>query len=97
MIHTDISSLARSHFKFESIWSKFPDYHKLCNTTKSLKRWSQKFVGSIRLQLAMPKEVIFKLEQAQDHRALSVKELQLRRELKCKCLVLALLARIIAQ
>jgi hypothetical protein len=38
--------------------------HKLRNTTKSLKRWSQKFVESIRLQLAMTKEVIFQLEQA---------------------------------
>jgi hypothetical protein len=46
---------------------------KLCNTAKSLKRWSQKFVGSVHLQLAMAKEVVFKLEQAQDWRALSTK------------------------
>jgi hypothetical protein len=45
----------------------------------------------------MVKEVIFKLEQAQDHYTLSMEELQLRRELKYKCLGVASLARIIAR
>jgi hypothetical protein len=35
---------------------------KLWNTTKSLKRWSQKFIDSVRLQLVVAKEVVFKLE-----------------------------------
>jgi hypothetical protein len=39
---------------------------KLRSTAKSLKRWNQKFVGSVRFQLAVAKEVIFKLEQAQE-------------------------------
>jgi hypothetical protein len=36
--------------------------YKLRNTAKSLKRWSQKYVGSVRLQLSVVKEVGFKLE-----------------------------------
>jgi hypothetical protein len=36
--------------------------YKLQNTAKCLKCWSQKYVGSIRLQLAIMKEVIFNLE-----------------------------------
>jgi hypothetical protein len=47
---------------------------KFCNTAKALKKWSQKFIGSIRLQLALGKEVILKLDQAQDQRALSPEE-----------------------
>jgi hypothetical protein len=70
--------------------------YKLRNTAKALKSWSQKHVGSIRLQLAVARELIFKLEQAQDYRALSTEEVQLRSELKFKCLGLASLARIIA-
>jgi hypothetical protein len=70
---------------------------KLHNTAKALNHWSQKFVGSVRFQLAVAKEVIFKLEQAQDSRPLSVEERELRVELKFKCLGLALLARMIAR
>jgi hypothetical protein len=39
---------------------------KLHNMAKTLKRWSQKFIESVRFQLVVAKEVIFKLEQAQD-------------------------------
>jgi hypothetical protein len=35
---------------------------KLHNMAKELKRWSQNFMGSVRFQLAVAKEVIFKLE-----------------------------------
>jgi hypothetical protein len=65
----------------------------------SLKRWSQKLVGSVRYQLAVEgaKEVIFKLEQAQDTCLLSTEELDLRTELKFKCLGLASLAHTIAR
>jgi hypothetical protein len=35
---------------------------KLGNTAKSFKRWSQKFVGSVRLQLAVANEVVFHLD-----------------------------------
>lgn len=71
--------------------------YKFCNTAKVLKQWSQKFVGSIRLQLAVAREVTLKLEQAQERRTLTADELQLRRELKYKCLGLASLAQTIAR
>jgi hypothetical protein len=51
----------------------------------------------VRFQLVVAKEVIFKLEQAQDTRSLSVEETELRTELKFKCLGVALLARTIAR
>jgi hypothetical protein len=63
--------------------------------TKAFKHWSQKFVGSIRLQLAMANKVILKLDQAMDRRPLSLEELDLRKELKCKCHDLASLSRTI--
>jgi hypothetical protein len=50
-------------------------------------------VGSVRLQLAVAKEVVFKLEHAQDTCALSHGETLLRSELKMKCLGLASLCR----
>jgi hypothetical protein len=70
---------------------------KMRNMAKVLKQWSQKFVGSVRFQLAVPKEVIFKLEKAQDTRHLSMEELELRIELKFKCLGFTSLARTIAR
>jgi hypothetical protein len=63
--------------------------------TKSLKRWSQKCVGSIRLQLVVAKEVVLKVEQAQDRRALSAPEQEMRSELKFKSLGLTSLTRVI--
>jgi hypothetical protein len=69
---------------------------KLHNTARSLKRWSQKFVGSIRLPMAMAREVIHKLEQEQDRYPLSVEEDLLHHELKMKCLGLSSLSRTIA-
>jgi hypothetical protein len=70
---------------------------KLCNTAKELKHCSQKFVGNVRFQLVVAKEVIFKLDQAQDRHQLSCEEVELRTELKFKCLGLASLARTIAR
>jgi hypothetical protein len=43
------------------------------------------------------REVIFKLEQAQDHRQLSAEEIELQKELKCKTLGLASLSRTITR
>jgi hypothetical protein len=54
-----------------------------------MKKQSQKFVGSIHLQLAVAKEVILKLEQAQETWQLSPKEVEFRMELKAKWLGLA--------
>jgi hypothetical protein len=70
---------------------------KLRNTAKSLKKWSQKYVRSVQLQLVVAKEVVFKLDQAQESRPLSSEEVLLRNELKMKCLSLASLCRSIAR
>jgi hypothetical protein len=67
------------------------------NTTKSLKNWSDRFIGSIRLQLEITKEVVAKLEVARDSRQLAPHEESLRCELKLKSLGLSSLQRIIAR
>jgi hypothetical protein len=46
----------------------------LPNTPRELQRWNGRFVGSVRLQLAIAKEVVHHLEMAQDHRDLSPAE-----------------------
>jgi hypothetical protein len=71
--------------------------YKLRNTAKSLKRWRQKFIGSVRLQLSVARLVVLRLDQEQDRRSLSVDEITLRSELKVKCLGLTLLARSITR
>jgi hypothetical protein len=70
--------------------------YKLRNTARLLHRWSSKFVGNIRLLVAMAREEIHKLDQAQDLHVLSAEEDLLRRKLKVKCLGLATLSRTIA-
>jgi hypothetical protein len=74
-------------------------YHKLHCTAKALRSSSQKFISNIRLQLAIAIEVIFKLDQAQDDRALSlsITEAALCKELKFRCLGIASLSRTIAR
>lgn len=64
---------------------------------KALQSWSQQFVGSIRLQLAVAREVIQRLETAQEKRHLTPQEQDLRKELKMKTLGLASLTRTIAR
>lgn len=49
--------------------------YKLRQTAKALKSWSSNNVGSIRLQLMVAREVIARLEEAQDRRQLSTQEL----------------------
>jgi hypothetical protein len=51
----------------------------------------------MRFQLTVAKEVIYKLEQAQDMRPLLVEEVESRTELKFKCLGLTSLSRTIAR
>jgi hypothetical protein len=50
---------------------------KLRNTISSLRSWSQKYIGSVRLQLAVATEVIHKIDQAQDRRPLSSHEIDM--------------------
>ncbi|WVZ83247.1 hypothetical protein U9M48_030415 [Paspalum notatum var. saurae] len=70
---------------------------KLRRTATALKSWSSRFVGSVRLQLAMAREIILWFDVAMESRELSMDELSLRRQLKFKCLGLASLARSIAR
>jgi hypothetical protein len=60
--------------------------HLLRETAKALVKWSSKAVGSIRLQIQIAMEVIFRLEVAQDSRSLSPEEISLRRFLKLRYL-----------
>ena len=39
---------------------------KLRNTAKMLRSWSAKNIGSVRLQLAIAKEIVLRLDAAQD-------------------------------
>lgn len=66
---------------------------KLRNTAKALKSWSAKRIGSVRLQLAIAKEIVYRFEAAQDFRALAPHELALRRKAKLCSLGLASLQR----
>jgi hypothetical protein len=70
---------------------------KLRRTANALKSWSAKFVGSVRLQLAVAKEVILQFDRQQDRCLLSPEEGALRKGLKVKCLGLAALQCTIAR
>jgi hypothetical protein len=70
---------------------------KLRRLAKDLKRWSAQKVGNIRDQILVANEVIFRLEAAQDRRAISQAETELRRALKKRLLGLASLERMIAR
>jgi hypothetical protein len=70
---------------------------KLRTLSRRLKSWSDKRVGNIRLQIEWAKELIFRLDVAQEDRQLSPLEAWLRRELKRKYLGLCSLQRTIAR
>lgn len=70
--------------------------HLLRQTAKELKRWSAKAAGNILTQIQVAKEVIFRLEAAQDSRLLSPVEQSLRRFLKIRFFGLSSLERTIA-
>jgi hypothetical protein len=69
----------------------------LCNTTCVLRSWSGRFIGNIRMQLELAKEVVLRLEIARDRCVLSGLEESLRQELKLKSLGLASLRHTITQ
>ena len=66
---------------------------KLRQTAKALKSCSVKHIGSVHLQLAIAKEIVFRLDSAQDTRVLAPHELALRRKAKLCSLGLASLQR----
>uniref|UniRef100_A0A452Y141 Uncharacterized protein n=1 Tax=Aegilops tauschii subsp. strangulata TaxID=200361 RepID=A0A452Y141_AEGTS len=51
-------------------------------TARMLTSWSSKTVGNVRLKLAISRELLLRLDAAQDHRALSPHEDWLRRQIK---------------
>jgi hypothetical protein len=66
----------------KAVWSaQHPDAgplrlidHLLHETVKALVKWSVKAVGSIRMQIQVAKEAIFRLEVAQESQSLSPEE-----------------------
>ena len=62
---------------------------KLFRVSKSIKRWCKEKIGDTRLQLAITKEVLLQLEAAQESRALTAQEIELRRHLKIRSTGLA--------
>jgi hypothetical protein len=67
------------------------------NTTRVLMSWGDHFIGNIRVQLKVAKEVMAKLEAARDHRQLAEHEEDLRCEMKLKTWGLSSLERTIAR
>ncbi|WVZ79973.1 hypothetical protein U9M48_027494 [Paspalum notatum var. saurae] len=70
---------------------------KLQRLSKGLQRWSNRKVGNVKMQQAMAKEILHRLETARDSLALSQCEEWLRKKLKLHCLGLASLERTIAR
>ena len=64
---------------------------------RALRSWSDKKIGSVRMQLALAREVIVRLDVAQKSRSLSLQESQLCKSLKVRVLGLASLLRTIAR
>lgn len=71
--------------------------HKLRAVARALRSWAARRVGSVRLQLAASRVVVFKLDVVQESRMLSEDECELRRELKVATVGLSSLARTIAK
>ncbi|XP_073358223.1 uncharacterized protein [Aegilops tauschii subsp. strangulata] len=70
---------------------------RLKNTGRHLQRWSARTIGNVSLQLMVAREIIPRLDAAQDLRPLSSGEAWLRRRLKASYLGLASLERTIAR
>lgn len=70
---------------------------KFKRLTRALQPRGQKQVGHIKTQLGLAREILHRLEIAQDLRALTAEELWLKHELKQSCLVLSSLERTVAR
>ncbi|XP_073363287.1 uncharacterized protein [Aegilops tauschii subsp. strangulata] len=71
--------------------------NKLRATAKKLQGWSDRWIGNVKLQIAMAMELIYRLDSASDHRLLTVAAFLLRKTLKRKLLGLCSLERGIAR
>jgi hypothetical protein len=70
---------------------------KLKRLARRLQSWGHKAVGNVNSQLGLAREVLHRLEVAQDSRLLSTEEVWLLQKLKQHCLVLASLERTVAR
>ena len=68
-------------------------FHKLKRASQRLRTWSKKIFSNHKVQLHMALEVILRLDMAQEVRALSNDEQDLRKQLKRKVVALAVLER----
>lgn len=60
--------------------------HKLHQTARALKRWSASLLSNTKMKMLMAKQVILRLDEAQDHRQLTPEETWLRGKLKKRML-----------
>uniref|UniRef100_J3L5S3 Reverse transcriptase domain-containing protein n=1 Tax=Oryza brachyantha TaxID=4533 RepID=J3L5S3_ORYBR len=68
-------------------------YIKMARLARTLKKWGQRRLGEIKLQLQVAHEIIYHLDVAQDCRVLQPRERWLRAAVKGRCLGLAALER----
>jgi len=66
---------------------------KLARTIKGIKNWKKSKIGDTRLQLAIVKDIILRLETAQEERTLTQDELDLLKRLKVRSIGLALIEK----
>jgi len=66
---------------------------KLARTIKGIKNWKKSKIGDTRLQLAIVKEIILRLETAQEERTLTQDELDLLKRLKVRSIGLTLIEK----
>lgn len=64
-------------------------HNKLPRLARALRQWSRKKIGNVTLLSAIAHQLILGLDQAQDHRKLTLAEIGLRQHLKTKLLGLA--------
>lgn len=64
---------------------------------RELQRWSSTRIGEIRAQLLMARELVLRLDTAQEERRLSMEEAELRKRMKMRCLGLSSLDRTITR
>jgi hypothetical protein len=110
LLQTDVEHQRKKRFIFRSFWTRCdgflevvgrawhcPLYWLFRSTTRFLKSWSNRFVGNVRMQLTMAKEVVARLEATGNYRPLAPHEDALRKELKLKALGLSSLQHTIAR
>ena len=69
----------------------------LRNLVRQLQSWSEKRIGQIKTQLLLARELVLRLDYAQERRQLSLAENGLRKQLKMRCLGLSSLERAMAR